>query len=252
MPIEQRSAHLGVAAGVSGFLALAWITAARRIGIGRRRIVALAGVAVVLLVVGLGFAYQRTTQWQQARDAIVDAPASIAWLGEGVRLETNRMALFMIGDRPLGGYGVGGFQAALPAYYDLYGPLVERARHALLNHPLHMLVDLGVLGLAANMWMFATFLLPGLRAVLAAARHSSTGSIDLVTLGALCGVGATLLLSIWTGEWMYDAAISVPAFMLLAVTAGRGERQEDQQRSVPTWILAALPLGHAVFFAVGV
>ena len=252
VPIEQRSAHLGVAAGVSGFLALAWITAARRIGLGRRRLVALAGVAVVLLVVSLGFAYQRTTQWQQARDVIVDAPASIAWLGEGVRLEINRMALFMIGDRPLGGYGVGGFQAALPAYYDRHGPLVERTRHALLNHPLHMLVDLGALGLAANMWMFATFLLPGLRAVLAAARHSSTGSIDLVTLGALCGVGATLLLSIWTGEWMYDAAISVPAFMLLAVTAGCGECQEDQQRSVPTWILAAFPLGHTVFFAVGV
>ena len=55
VPIEQRSAHLGVAAGVSGFLALAWITAARRTGLGRRRLVALAGVAVVLLVVSLGF-----------------------------------------------------------------------------------------------------------------------------------------------------------------------------------------------------
>ena len=161
------------------------------------------------------------------------------------------MAFFMVSDRPLGGYGIGGFQAALPAYYDRYGPLVQRSGHSLLNHPLHMLVDLGILGMTASIWIFVAFLWPALRALLMATRSGRPSDDNLTTLGLLSGIGAALLLSIWTGEWLYDPVISIPAFMLLAMLASNPAPPEGRPRTVAAWGIVAFPLGHAVLFAIG-
>ena len=165
VPIQQRSAHLGVATGVACMLAASGLLFARSNKNSFRRVMAVAAVVAVLLVLVFASVFVRSTRWQQVRTAISDAPLSTAWLGIGLRQETNRMAFFMVGDRPLGGYGIGGFEAALPAYYDRYGPLVHRYEHSLLNHPLLMVVDLGVFGLVANLWLLGAFVLPPLRTV---------------------------------------------------------------------------------------
>ena len=249
VPIGQRSAHLGVTAGVLAFLAVTWFLLVRHGKPAHRRVAIVAASAVLLLTLGLGGAFVRTSQWQEIGAAIADSPTSTAWLGIGLRAETNRQAFFMVNDRPLGGYGIGGFEAALPAYYDRHGPTRRRWGHALLNHPLHMVVDFGVLGLAASIWLFVGFFGPGIRTALVWLRRPS--DMDLLTLGCLAGVGALLLLSVWTGEWLYDPAISIPAFMLLAVTAA-GESAEDRRRPRgPVWLIVALPVTQAMLFALG-
>ena len=179
--------------------------------------------------------------------------AFTAWLGIGLRRETNRMAFFMVGDRPFGGYGIGGFEAALPAYYERYGPLERQYDHALLNHPLHMLVDLGVLGLAANLWLLGAFFVPPLWAVFAGTRSAERQAAgDLLALGCVVAVGAALFLSLWTAEWLYDAPINVPAFMLLALAASTCTTADGTPRRTRGWTILALPLGHTVMFLLGI
>jgi len=258
VPIQQRSAHLGVTTGTICFLVTAWVVITRQTGHGHRRLLAVSLVAGPLLLVGLLGAYLGTTQWQQSRAAITQAPASAAWLGIGLRGETNRMAFFMVQDRPLGGYGVGGFEAALPAYYARHRPPVRAYTHALLNHPLlnhplHMLVDLGVLGLMVNAWMFGAFLAPGLRGTVSCALPHRRQKVDLTAAGCFSGACALLLLSIWTGEWVYDASISVVAFMLLAVAAATWKPADlERSAAVPLWLIVALPFVHVALFALAV
>ena len=252
IPIQQRSAHLGVTTGVTCLLATAWIAVTRKTGNDLRRISVVTVLVAVLLMAGLGGAYLGTGQWQRAVAAIAQAPTSTAWLGIHERGETNRMAFFMVGDKPLGGHGIGGFESALPAYYDRHGPLVRRYSHSLLNHPLHMLVDMGILGLAANLWMFAAFLLPVLRRVITSTQAGATSAVDLTTVGCVSAVGTALFLSIWTGEWLYDPTISFTAFMLTAVAAANPTPVASARGAVPLWIIVALPLGHTVMFALGV
>ena len=253
VPIQQRSAHLGVAVGVACLLAGSGLLFARRDKNSFRRVIGLTVAVAVLLIVGLAGAFARTTQWQQVRTAIIDAPLSAAWLGIGLRQETNRMAFFMVGDRPLGGYGVGGFEAALPAYYDRYGPLVQRYDHSLLNHPLHMAVDLGVFGLLANLWLLGAFLVPPLRTVFVRpGPKDSEAEVDPTAVGCVAGAVAALFLSIWTAEWLYDAPISVAAFMLLALAAPKLGPVEGDLRGVAVWAILAFPVVHAVAFVLGV
>ena len=252
IPIQQRSAHLGVTTGVVGLLMGSAIIFSRKTGKDFRRIVVTAAVASVLLAAGLAGAYLRTPQWQQSRAAISEAPTSVAWLGIGLRGETNRMAFFMAGDRPLGGYGVGGFETALGSYYDRYDPIERRWNHALLNHPLHMVVDFGVFGLAANVLVFGAFLWPGRRRSPSADSTDGNREVDVTNVGCVSAVGALLFLSIWTGEWLYDASISIPAFMLLALVASTWAHSGREGLAVPAWMIVALPLGHALMFALAV
>ena len=254
VPIQQRAAHVGVTTGVACMLGLVGWLLARRDRSGFRRVVAVTAVVAVLFVAGLAVAVTRTADWQPVRSAIRDAPFSTAWLGTGLRQETNRMAFFMVGDRPFGGYGIGGFGAALPAYYDEYGPLVRRYDHSLLNHPLHMAVDFGAFGFVANLWLLGAFVFPPIRAVVRGARRrSGHAAIDPTAIGCLAGAGAALVLSIWSAEWLYDPPISIPAFTLLALAAAPIAPAEDtRRRGVAVWSILALPMGHALMFVLGV
>ena len=253
LPIGQRSAHLGVATGLACMLTATGFRVARSNKVALSRHLVVTGIVGVLLVVGLAGAFARTGQWREVGTAISKAPLSTAWLGIGLRRETNRMAFFMVGDRPFGGYGIGGFEAALPAYYERYGPLERQYDHALLNHPLHMLVDLGVLGLAANLWLLGAFFVPPLWAVFAGTRSAERQAAgDLLALGCVVAVGAALFLSLWTAEWLYDAPINVPAFMLLALAASTCTTADGTPRRTRGWTILALPLGHTVMFLLGI
>ena len=254
VPIQQRAAHVGVAIGVACMLGSVGLLHARRDRGGFRRVVTVTAVVAGLLVAGLAIAVPRTADWQPVRTAIRDAPFSTAWLGTGLRQETNRMAFFMVGDRPFGGYGIGGFEAALPAYYDQYGPLVRRYDHSLLNHPLHMAVDFGAFGFVANLWLLGAFVFPPIRAVVRGARRrAGHAAIDPTAIGCLAGAGAALVLSIWSAEWLYDPPISIPAFTLLALAAAPIAPAEDtRRRGVTVWSTLALPMGHALMFVLGV
>lgn len=254
VPIQQRAAHVGVTTGVACMLGLVGWLLARRDRSGFRRVVAVTAVVAVLFVAGLAVAVTRTADWQPVRSAIRDAPFSTAWLGTGLRQETNRMAFFMVGDRPFGGYGIGGFEAALPAYYDEYGPLVRRYDHSLLNHPLHMVVDFGAFGFVANLWLLGAFVLSPIRAVVAGVgRWAGTAATDPLAIGCLAGAGAALVLSIWSAEWLYDPPISIPAFTLLALAAAPIAPAEDtRRRGVAVWSILAFPMGHALMFVLGV
>ena len=240
--------HLGVVVGTASFLAAAWLGLARSPGEEYRRVARVGAVAAVVLAVGLGAAVLRTQQWGDAASAILAEPVSVAWLGEGLRLETNRMALFMVGDRPLGGYGIGGFEAARsPPTTSATARWSVVGGTRLLNHPLHMQVDFGVVGLATNLWMVGAFVIPGIRVVRHTLKANRAGP-DLVTVGCLAGAGSLLFLSIWTGEWLYDAAISVPAFMLLAAT---GTGVGPIRAFASSWTVATPAAAHAILFALG-
>lgn len=254
VPIRQRSAHLGVVSAVTCMCIASGLLVARRDRKLFLRIMAATVAVGILLALGLVSAFERTGQWREVHTAIRNAPLSAAWLGIGVRQETNRLAFFMIGDRPLGGYGVGGFEAALPAYYERHGPSVrEYDYHSIMNHPLHMFVDLGVFGLAANLWLLGVFVLPSLRTVFARAGpiHRDV-DIDLVALGCTTGAVVVFFLSIWTGEWIYNATISVEAFVLLALAADMLGSHEDTRRKVAVMSILALPMAHAAAFVLGI
>ena len=160
----------------------------------------------------------------------------------------------MIRDRPLGGYGVGGFESALPAYYERHGPAVRQYDdHSIMNHPLHMFVDLGVFGLAANLWLLGVFILPSLRRLFVRADLADHNvGVELTALGCSTGATAVFFLSIWTGEWMYNTPISVAAFVLLAVATHPLESREGDGRKVAVGAILALPMAHAVTFVLGV
>ena len=254
VPIRQRSAHLGVITGITCTLATLGLLLARRDRKGFRQVMTLTTAIVVLLVFGVASAFERTGQWQQVRSAVRDAPLSAVWLGIGQRQELNQMAFYMVGDRPLGGYGIGGFDAALPAYYERYGPSVRLYDyHSALNHPLHVAVDLGIVGLGANLWLLGAFVLPPIRKLFARAYSvESAADVDPISVGCVAAGGAAFLLSIWVGEWMYDAPLSVAAFMLLALAAPSPEMRTDATPTVAVWAILALPLVHGVLFVLGV
>ena len=254
IPIEQRSAHLGVAVGVAYTLASSGLVLARSNRPAFRRLIVTTGVIAVLLALGLAGAFARTSQWQQVRTAMSHAPLSTVWLGTGVRQETNRLALFMVGDRLFGGYGMGGFEAALPAYYERYGPSVRRYDyHSILNHPLHMFVDLGIFGLAGNLWLLGAFFIPSLRGVFVRAgpQGDETG-IDPTALGCAGGAVAVLVLSLWTAEWLYDPSISVMTFVLLALAIPQSKVTGSNRPTATVWAILALPLAHVVAFTMGI
>jgi len=255
--IGQRSAHLGVALGVTVALTGWAVISVRRGRADARRVLVVAAISFALLVVGLALGVSRTAQWQQSLSTLVDSPISTRWLGIGERGETNRMAFLMVAERPLGGYGIGGFEAALPAFYyqvvlsqERYGPLARGSEHSILNHPLHMAVDFGVFGLVGNLWLLAAFLVPAVGSVSRSAGLQPLDRGDLLGLGCAAGFGSALLLSIWTGEWMYDAAVSVPAFSLISI-ALIATPSGGRHRLAARWAMVALPLGHALMFVFG-
>ena len=254
IPIRQRSANLGVAAGIIGMLVATGLLLVRNDRRRFWRIVAAAVVVAVLLAVGLAEAVARDRQWREALTAIADSPLSAAWLGVGVRGETNRLAVLMVADRPLGGLGLGGFEAALPAYYDRYGPAVQRYDyHSILNHPLHMLVDVGVFGFVANLWLLGAFLVPPLRALLArTAPRADEADLDTVAIGCTAGGAAVFFVSIWTGEWMYDAVIGITTFVLLALARPASPLHEGRRGAPAIWAIVVLPMGHVLTLALGV
>ena len=272
VPLQQRSAHLGVIAGITCFLLpLAFVLVQKNRKHFRRIVIATVATTILLsLVLAAGFAtINRTrgpgvTQWQQTWTAISNRPLSTVWLGIGVRLQINRLGFLMVSDRPLGGYGIGGFEAARPAYHERYGPpcvqfflhcaiFQPEFDHSLLNHPLHMLTDLGVLGLTTHLWLFSAFLFPPIRKVLIDLRSKNRETkIDLIAVGCVAGVGAALLLSLWTAEWLYDVTISAVAFMLLALAAPKFEPAEDNRPGLAIWAILAFPLAHGITFILGV
>ena len=254
VPIRQRSAHLGIVTAMVSMLAASGWLCARSDKRLFRQIIAAAVAVSVLLALGLVGAFARTTQWRATQAAISNAPLSAVWLGLDVRGETNRLAFHMIRDRPLGGYGVGGFESALPAYYERHGPAVRQYDdHSIMNHPLHMFVDLGVFGLAANLWLLGVFILPSLRRLFVRADLADHNvGVELTALGCSTGATAVFFLSIWTGEWMYNTPISVAAFVLLAVAAHPLESREGDGRKVAVGAILALPMAHAVTFVLGV
>lgn len=272
VPLQQRSAHLGVLAGITCFLVpLAFVLVQRDKKHFRRIVIATVATTILLsLVLAAGFATINrnrgpgNTQWQQTWTAISNRPFSMVWLGIGVRQQVNRLGLLMANDRPLGGYGIGGFEAARASYHDRYGPPCVQFYlhcvksqpefdHSLLNHPLHMLTDLGVFGLTTNLWLLVAFLFPPIRKVLIHLRSENRETkIDLTAVGCVAGVVAAALLSLWTGEWLYDATISVVAFMLLALAAPKFEPAQDDRPRLAIWAILAFPLAHGITFILGV
>lgn len=272
VPLQQRSAHLGVIAGVTCFLApLAFVLLKRNRKHFQRIVIATVAATILLsLVLAAGFASINqnrgpgVTQWQQSWTAISNRPFSTVWLGIGVRQQVNRLGFFMASDRPLGGYGIGGFEAARSSYHERYGPpcvqfFLHCTRsqpefdHSLLNHPLHMLTDLGIFGLTTNLWLLSAFLFPPIRKVLTHSRRENLETeIDLTALGCAAGVVAAVLLSLWTAEWLYDATLSAVAFMLLALATPKLERAEDDRPRLKIWAILALPLAHGIAFVLGV
>ena len=272
VPLQQRSAHLGVIVGITCFVVpLAFVLAQRNRKRFRRIVTATVATMLLLsLVLAAGFAAINRnrepgdTQWQQSWTAISNRPFSMVWLGIGVRQQLNRLGLLMASDRPLGGYGIGGFEAARSSYHERYGPpcvqfFLHCAKsqpefdHSLLNHPLHMLTDLGVFGLTTNLWLLVAFLFPPIRKVLIHLRSENRETkIDLTALGCVAGVVAAVLLSLWTAEWLHDATISAIAFMLLAVAAPKFEAAKDDRPGLAIWAILAFPLAHGITFILGV
>ena len=272
VPLQQRSAHLGVIAGVACFLVpLALMRLQRKMKSFRWIITGTVVTTILLsLVFAAGFRVINRnrgpgdTQWQQTWTAISNKPLSMAWLGIGVRQQVNRLGFLMVSDRPLGGYGIGGFEAARSSYHDRYGPpcvqfylhcvkFQPEFDHSLLNHPLHMLTDLGVFGLTTNLWLLVAFLFPPIRKVLIHLRSENRETkIDLTAVGCVAGVVAAVLLSLWTAEWLYDVTISAVAFMLLALAAPKFEPAEDDRPGLAIWAILAFPLAHGITFILGV
>lgn len=252
LQVNERSTHVGVTMAVAGAVAAMWLGAGTGWLQTRRRTLVVTAAAALLLAVGLvGAMLPQTSEWRRVGAVIGDAPLSDVWLGMGQRQETNRLAFAMVSDRPLGGLGMGGFDAALPAYYELHGPPVRRYEyHSILNHPLHMWVDLGIAGLAANLWLLGAFVAPGLVAAVAGANRRNVGAgIDSTAGGCLAGTCTFLLLSIWTGEWVYDASTGVLAFVLLALSVPDRDPVAGDRRVPARWFIVGLPLVHALAFA---
>jgi hypothetical protein len=116
-----------------------------------------------------------------------------------------------------------------------------------------MLTDLGVLGLTTHLWLFSVFLFPPIRKVLIDRRSENRETqIDLTALGCAAGVAAAVLLSLWTAEWLYDATISVTAFMLLALAMPKIEGAEDDRSDLKIWAILTLPLAYGISFILGI
>ena len=247
VPTESRAGQVGVVFGAALMLA-AWAIMSWRQPDSTKKLWWVGGLfSMSFLVYSLLLAAAFTSDPTWSR-MIGELPSrgSIVLLGGSSRVDLNRMAFFMIADDPIAGAGVGGFKALLPAYFEIHEQVGSvRMYHSLMNQPLLIFAELGIIGLAVNAWLLLAFLWPAATA-LRRGGGSAAGFIELA--GVTASAITVLLLFNWVGDARSTAAISVLFFATLALAFGMsGDSGHDESNL--DWLPLAVPL---LYFACGV
>lgn len=128
------------------------------------------------------------------------------------RLYMWQSGLQMVRDRPLTGVGPGRLQAHYPRYVSAEAG--RKATSHLHNTPLQILVERGLLGLAAWLWLWAAFFLRGARLL----RRIGPGQ-DLergLVAGSLAAIGGFLVSGLF--EYNFgDSEVVMVAYLLMAL-----------------------------------
>jgi len=238
--VGSRGAYLAIAVALLLHLVLGVRTAAAAGQPARapRRLLARAALflAVALVVAALASltgALPGGARHALERVALVFDPQARAF--NFSRLEVWRDTLRMAGDHPLFGVGPGGFDSALPAYHD-----TARAVSHAHNQFLHVLAELGLVGLAAFLFLLRF----GRRAIVrGAANLSADPARGPLFHAAAAALTATAVYFLFETPLVWPEAGSLAMILLALVTrAGCVDRERPGRPAVAAGALAALAL----------
>ena len=230
---QTRSAFIGLATGAAMLLALTWHGHPSR----HARMISLAGagsttaaLALVLLLTPLGARLLSTVESPGTDVTGAAAGARLEGSAE-VRVALYEIALQMVRDRPLFGYGPDNFSVAVPRYRSESEPFEVQQSPATSAHgwAAQVAATSGLVGLAAFVAIPSTALVLALRS-----RFRPGAWAALAMLAAFLGTGLTTISDLGV-DWLFWAAAGGAA----AATAGPWEspvplppRRKEPVRSV--------------------
>lgn len=178
---------------------------------GARQAMALAGVALLALLLWLG------------GGALFERAGSIGDVaGSQVRLNVARDSLRMFATHPVLGFGLGTFPVVYPEYRSFWSETFMNQAH---NDYAQWLVETGMVGAALALWYLALLFRRGLERAGERPLHSWSA---LATLAALAGIVGLLVHS------LFDFNLHIPAnaalFFFLGGVAVAPVRMENKQR----------------------
>jgi O-antigen ligase/tetratricopeptide (TPR) repeat protein len=201
---QTRSAFIGLVTGAAMLLVLIWTGHPSR----RARVVSLAGagatsvgLALVLLFTPLGARVLSTVELPETDATSDDASPRLEESAE-VRVALYEVALQMVRDRPLFGFGPDNFSVALPRYRSESEPFEVQQSLATSAHgwAAQVAATSGIVGLAAFV------AIPGTAFVLALRSRFRIGAwVSLAMLAAFLGAGLTTISDLGV-DWLFWAS----------------------------------------------
>lgn len=201
---ETRSAFIGLASGAAMLLALTWHGHPNR----RARMLSLAGagattvaLALVLLLTPLGARLLTTVELPGIDVTGDDATPRLEGSAD-VRVALYEIALRMVRDRPLFGYGPDNFSVALPLYRSASEPFEVQQSPATSAHgwAAQVAATSGIVGLAAFVAIPSTAFVLAFRS-----RFRPGAWAALAMLAAFLGAGLTTISDLGV-DWLFWAA----------------------------------------------
>ncbi|MGH3118465.1 MAG: O-antigen ligase family protein, partial [Gaiellales bacterium] len=201
---QTRSAFIGLATGAAMLLLLVWTGHPSQ----RARLVSLAGagattvaLALVLLFTPLGARFLSTVELPEIDVTGDDASPRLEQAAE-VRVALYEIALQMVRDRPLFGYGPDNFAAALPRYRSESEPFEVQQSYATSAHgwAAQVAATTGIVGLASYVAIPVTALALTLRT-----RFRPIAWAAVAMLAAFLGAGLTTISDL-SVDWLFWAA----------------------------------------------
>ena len=231
---QTRAALVGVVAGVASLIVLTWLGHPSR----RARWISLAGTAAAVVVVGAVLAFTplgaRVLGTVETPDVVTADDGSGPRLEQSaeVRLAIYRIALEMVRERPLLGYGPDNIGAGVTVYRteheppEVQQPVVTSAHSWLAQAA----ATTGILGLAAYLGMVTVAMM-----VVARSRFRLATWPFLAMLAAYLGAGLTTINDVGT-EWLFWASLGAIAALTVlptvAVPEGRAGAGRTTARDV--------------------